>query len=414
MRSISFNNYFIQIVVKIAAIIRAFCYNTFLLETGIRQMDHSLAIKSLEEKLDKMSGKLQCVTEELQCVTEELQSVTKKLKHVEAESKLYKEKFEQASQAYNGLLHTFKQSQRRVFGSSSERFLDNNPAQGDFLSEIAAKASNETETDDDPDPTPPAKRKDEKRRKKNKDFAKNLPRREVIIPVEGKTDKDSVMRYEITELFNYIPPVYEIIVQKREVVVRSDKTSNITKIITAPNPKRLLPQAKVTETFLAHTIVSKLYDRQPLYHLEKKFKERFDFICQRNKLSRWFIQSSELLQPLVNLMRDELLDYDVAGCDPTHLQVLNEPGRKAEQKSYVYSIRGGPPERLVNLFEYNAENHKLFLQDWFSGYSGYLQVDGQNIFEPFEDNLSIQLAFYNSHARRKFEPIAKATPLQNP
>lgn len=236
-----------------------------------------------------------------------------------------------------------------------------------------------------------------------------MPRREVIIPVEGKTSKDKFMRYEITELFNYIPPVYEIIVQKREVVVRGDQTSNITKIITAPNPKRLLPQAKVTETFLAHTIVSKLYDRQPLYHLEKKFKERFDFICQRNKLSRWFIQTSELLQPLVNLMRDELLDYDIAGCDPTHLQVLDEPGRKPEQKSYVYSIRGGSPEHLVNLFEYNAENHKLFLQDWFSGYSGYLQVDGQNIFEPFEDSLSVKLALCNSHARRKFEPIAKAT-----
>lgn len=328
-----------------------------------------------------------------------------RLQQIEAELALYKEKQNQSIQAYDHLLQAFKQIQRRVFGPSSERFMDQNPSQGDLFSKVAAQ-SLETETEQYA-MTAPQKRK-KKRGKKNPNFAKNLPRREVIIPAEDPQEGDRFMRYETSELLNYIPPVYEIIVQKREVWVRLPNESSVVTIITAPNPPRFLPKAKVTESFLAHIIVSKLYDRQPLYHLEKQFKARFDFTCERNKLARWFIQSAELLQPVVNLLRDEIIDYDVAGCDPTHLQVLNEPGRLPELKSYFYSIRGGPPEKAARLYEYCAQDHKGFLHDWFSEYRGYLHVDGQNIFEGLDQSSSIDLVLCHSHARRKFEPIAKA------
>jgi transposase len=204
-----------------------------------------------------------------------------------------------------------------------------------------------------------------------------------------------------------------VIVEKREVVKSIDSETGVVTLHTAPAPKRLL-QAYVTEDFLAHIIVSKIYDRQPLYHLEKKFSSRFNFICPRNKLARWFIDSAQALQPLVNLLRDEVLEYDVASCDPTHIQVLDEPGRLATQKSYIYTIRGGPPDRAVALFEYQPEAHQDFLQDWFSGFSGYLQVDGQNIFDIFIENQLIKLLYCNAHSRRKFEPIAKeATKAQD-
>jgi hypothetical protein len=47
----------------------------------------------------------------------------------------------------------------------------------------------------------------------------------------------------------------------------------------------------------------------------------------RQTLARWVIQSGEQLQPLLNLLRDTLLDYPVLHCDETRLQVLHEPGR---------------------------------------------------------------------------------------
>ena len=331
-----------------------------------------------------------------------LDSLKKENLSLRKETELYKGKYKQSVEAYDRLLHAFKQSQRREFGSSSERCFDNDPSQSDMLSNVEARPLVEDDDEEGEDTNP------RKRKSKRKDFAKNLPRREVIIPAEDKGPNDRVIRYEKTELLNYVPAVYEIIVQKREVVVSQVKGSDLSTIKIAPNPLRLLPKAGVTESFLANAIVSKFYDRQPLYHLEKKFDERFDFICPRQKLARWVIASANYLQPLVNLIKDTILDYDVTACDPTHIQVLNEPGRAPTDKSYMFTIRGGPPDKKVVCYEYNATQHKQFTQRWFGGYKGYLLVDGQNIFDALAQNQDITLQLCNSHARRKFEPISKA------
>lgn len=353
---------------------------------------------------------LTALKKSLQVLEEKLLQCQHELTKSRKDCQLYQEKYAQSVQAYDHLLYAFKQFQRDAFGSKSERFKDNNISQGDFFSSVLPQPLSEEDKEDVQDNTPVRSDRSnrKKRRQKSQHFLKSLPRREVIIPAENKKESDKVIRYEIKELLHYIPPVYEIIVQKREVIV-SKEADEAIQLKTAPAPKHILPRAEVTESFLSHVIISKIYDRQPLYHLEKQFSQRFDFMCPRNKLARWFIDSSKPLQPLVNLFRDEVIDYDIAACDPTHLQVLKEPGRLATEKSYVYTIRGGPPERAVNIFEYQPDEHKAFLQDWFSGFRGYLQVDGQNIFDAFEQNQGVRLAFCHAHARRKFEPIAKAS-----
>ena len=154
-------------------------------------MDYSAIIKEHEAKIKELSQSFLCALEEL--------------KKTQAELKLYQAKFEQSSQAYNQLLFAFKQSQRRVFGASSERFLDNSPSQGDFFSMIAPKSCSQLD-DDKPEPNPPKNAKNKKRKKKSKDFAKNLPRREVIIPTKEKMEGDHFLRYEVTELLIIFPP----------------------------------------------------------------------------------------------------------------------------------------------------------------------------------------------------------------
>ena len=86
--------------------------------------------------------------------------------------------------------------------------------------------------------------------------------------------------------------------------------------------------------------------------------------------------------------------------------MLNEPGRRAETKSYVYCMRGGPPDKSVILYDYNDKLHKVFVDEWFTGFTGYLHVDGDHFFERVGE--SAHLVHCNAHARRKFEPIANA------
>ena len=190
---------------------------------------------------------------------------------------------------------------------------------------------------------------------------------------------ETVIRYETKESIHYQPCILEILEQRREVAVCPKGCDD--SIITATAPLHVLPKIKATEAFLAFLVVSKLDDRQPLYHLEKQLSQRHGIDCSRQTMARWLIDLMTPLRPVYNLMKDEAIEYDIGSCDATTLQVLNEPGRPAKTKSYVYCMRGGPPEKSVILYEYNDVQHKQFVSDWFEGFSGYLHVDGDNFFE---------------------------------
>ena len=96
-------------------------------------------------------------------------------------------------------------------------------------------------------------------------------------------------------------------------------------VVIAPKPTHLLPNARFTESLLAHIIVSKLIDRQPYYHLEKQFESRAGFLLSRQSMARNVIECAGPLQPLVNLLKDEHIGCDIGSLDATTLQVLREP-----------------------------------------------------------------------------------------
>ena len=47
------------------------------------------------------------------------------------------------------------------------------------------------------------------------------------------------------------------------------------------------------------------------------------------------IKAGALVQPAINLLRDQLLAYDIVQMDETLVQVLKEPGKRAQSKSYL-------------------------------------------------------------------------------
>jgi len=337
------------------------------------------------------------------------------IKKLQEELAFYKEKCERMTRQYNKLMHTFKEFQLHRFGSRSEKYIDpKSPQQLDlFVEEKEQTASKSSEKEEADNVVSIAAHRRKKR--KPRGFPAHIHRREAIIPAENKQcscgQEKTVIRYEITELLNHIREAYEIIEQKREIVVCKNKHCKYSQKSPeiAPNPKRILPKVPITADLLAHIIISKMEDRQPLYHIEKQLESRFGLCCRRNKLARWFINASKQVQPLINLLKETILDYDVASCDPTSIQVLKEPGRAATQKSYAYCMRGGPPQKRVTVYDYNAELHKLFLANWFDGFRGYLHVDAQNIFNDLETTRDLKLVLCNVHARRRFASLVKVT-----
>lgn len=328
-----------------------------------------------------------------------------RISQLEAENALFKARYEQYAQAYEYLQDQFKNLQRQIFGKRSERFIDPENKQQSLLdgitfTDVDTSGESKAETS-----TQVAAHSRKKKTKLNKD----LPRRIEIITLPESAKLCScgycknIIRYESKELINYHPEVFEIVEQRREVAACPKGCDN--SIITALAPLHVLPKTKATESFLSFLIVSKLDDRQPLYHLERQLQERHGIDISRQTMARWLIDLLEPLRPIYNLLKDNIIDYDIASADATTLQVLKEPGRKAETKSQVYCFRGGSPGKQVTLYNYNATEHKQFVQEWFVGFKGYLHADGGNVFDFSQDAILVNC---NAHARRKFEAIAKS------
>jgi len=88
--------------------------------------------------------------------------------------------------------------------------------------------------------------------------------------------------------------------------------------------------------------------------------------------------------------------------------VIREEGRDYTQKSYMWLCRGGPPDKIVVLYEYRetraGENAKKLLE----GFTGYLQTDGYEGYDYAVKDMPqiIQVGCF-AHARRKFFEAAK-------
>ena len=95
----------------------------------------------------------------------------------------------------------------------------------------------------------------------------------------------------------------------------------------------------------------------------------------RATLAYWMIRCGELVQPLINLMRDTLLDHGCVQCDESRYQVLKEPGKAAESHSYIWVQRGETEGTPIVLFEYDPSRSAEVPKRLFEGYQGILQTD---------------------------------------
>jgi len=178
-------------------------------------------------------------------------------------------------------------------------------------------------------------------------------------------------------------------------------------IKTAGLPKQPIPKSMASPGLLAHIVVSKYQDALPLYRQETILR-RIGVDIPRVTLANWMIQVGILIQPLINLLRDRLLEYDIIQMDETTVQVLKEPDKKAQSKSYIWLQRGGPPDKPVVLYDYDpgrgAEVPKRLLGD----FKGYLQVDGYDGYNAVVAANGLTRLGCMAHARRKFTDAIKA------
>jgi hypothetical protein len=172
-----------------------------------------------------------------------------------------------------------------------------------------------------------------------------------------------------------------------------------------------IPKSNASPGFLAHVMVSKFCDHLPLYRQEQ-ILARGGIELSRAVLSQWVIKCGKLFQPLINLMQEQHLQYDIGYSDETPVQVLKEEGRKAESKSYMWVFAGGVPDKFSWIYQYEPARGSAIPLGFWEGFNGYIHVDGYAGYHSLENKLGIKLVNCMAHARRNFSEVAKLSKKQ--
>lgn len=206
---------------------------------------------------------------------------------------------------------------------------------------------------------------------------------------------------EISEKLKIIPLQIKVIrtVRYKYACSKCDESMK-----TAPVEPTIIPQSIATPETLAFVAVSKYEDALPLYRIEN-ILERNKIPLSRGALANWMIRVSEACRPLINLMEEKLLESNYLNMDETTVQVLDEQGRRAQSKSYMW-IRLASGKNKIVLFDYDHSRSGKTAKELLANFKGYLQVDGYGgyNFTQSQGSEIIRISCL-AHIRRKFKDI---------
>jgi len=337
---------------------------------------HSM-IKDLHKQMDDMSNRYEC------------------------ENKLLRERV--------------KYYQQQLYCRKSEKYplLDDNYSPSFLFEDLPEENKQEDEVLVEEITVPSHKRK----KRGRKPLPETLPRVEVVhdLPEEEKRCgcgcEKSRIGEEISEQLEMKPARFRVVRHIRYKYACKnceglDDKKGEKSVTIAPPPVQLIPKSIATPSLLAHILVSKYSDSLPFYRQEQQFA-RYGFKLSRTSMCNWHQEGSLRSQPVIELLRECLLCGPFIQIDETPFQVLHEPGRSFESKSYMWLFRGGPPGKEVVLYRYDPGRGGQVAADFLGDYRGYVQTDGYSGYNFLDSKPGIVHVGCWAHVRRKFFEVVK-------
>jgi transposase len=336
-------------------------------------------------------------------LTGELRTTTGELRIVRTERDLLKEQ-----------LNKFK---RQLFAASSEVTGLQKDMFFNEAESLGATAEPAAEEADDKIDVPGHKRT--KRGRKPLDPAlprevirHELPEGERVCPHDGAALRE--IGVETSEQMDIIPQQVRVIRHERVKYACPCCDGGMR---LAARPAQIIPRGLFTESALAWMAVSKYLDGLPLYRQAVLLGRFGGTDISRNTVAGSMVRVGQAVQPVVNLLRDALLDAPLVFGDETELQVLKEPGRSAQAKSYVWAQMTdgsgrdgtGPP---IRLFAYSPSRSTKTAMELYAGIrpGTVFMTDGYEVYDTVaETNQLVHLACW-THCRRYFLEALQGLP----
>jgi transposase len=330
----------------------------------------------------------------------------KKMRDIEKENKELKERIESKDERIRKLENLVKQFQQKQFGPSSEKLT---PEQVNLFDEAELDAGDQIELieSDEAEVEIPAHKRKKKKRPSIpedapvEDIIYDLSDEEKVCPVDGALLVK--MGEETHKQVKIIPQQIKVIRHVRLKYSCPCCTKNEKSTIkTASKPALPIEKSIATPSLLSYIITNKYCDGLPLYRQVEAFK-RYGFEFDRTSFANWVIKCGGLVQSLINLMREKILEQPLIHMDETPVQVLKEPDKKAQSKSYMWLIcsaqRSSAP---AVLFHYSSGRGADIPELLLRGYSGGLMTDGYAGYNKVCVENRIKRLACLAHIRRKF------------
>jgi len=197
-----------------------------------------------------------------------------------------------------------------------------------------------------------------RKRSGRKKLPEDLPRVEIVhdlsddekvCPHDGSSLK--LIGEKTSEQLDIIPMQIQVIrhIRKQYACDCCQQQGNAF-LKTAAKPKQAIEKSQASAGLLAYIAVGKYADSLPLYR-QSTILGRFGIEMSRTTLANWMIKCGELLQPLINRFEEQLLSQPYLHMDETPVQVLNEAGKAAESKSYMWVRSAGLPNQRLEGYE---------------------------------------------------------------
>lgn len=227
----------------------------------------------------------------------------------------------------------------------------------------------------------------------------HLTRVEIVIEPTEDVMGLVCIGYEITEELEY---------KKGQLFVNQFKRAKYalpvanqkTQILIGELPVRPIEKAIAGPELLAYILISKYCDHLPCYRQVQMFARQGVNISPVT-INDWITATCDLLQPLYDLLKRQVLSEPYLQVDETPIKVLDKDKKGSTHRGFHW-LYHAPLIGMV-LFDYQPGRGREGPEHLLKDFKGPLQTDGYGVYEAFDQNEGITQIQCMAHARRMFE-----------
>lgn len=290
---------------------------------------------------------------------------------------------------------------KRLFGSSSEKRDHDIEGQLNLFNELDSEAINISADDLAAEAeaianelNEAANNKPKKKKSNNEDRFKGIPTQKIVLEPDYKNcpecgaDLVYIGEELVRRELSYTPAKFKVI----EYYSANYKCPECTPDVKVPvivkgkDGKAHMLHGMASASTIGWVLYQKFVNSLPLYRQEQDWKQ-YGVNITRATLASWIIKNSdEFFTPFYEYLRRKLLQRDFLMADETPLQVLKEPDKRPESKSYMWLFRTGEDGDVpIILYKYSENRAGETAYNFLEGFTGYLMCDGYSGYNKVPD-----------------------------